>query len=101
MFLSSYSWHYIISSIGPSAEGTLQSNTKNDKSSARGDTFLIWLDASPQQKYQAVPDQRLKGEHCQMYQDDLQMLRLIINKCLWLAQGAHFRSHVRLVNQRV
>jgi hypothetical protein len=101
VFPSLYSWHRIISSIGPSAEGTLQSNSKNDKSLARGDVFLIWLDASPRQKHQVVPVQRLKGEHYQMYHDDLQMMCSISNKCLRLAQGAHFWSHVWSANQHI
>jgi hypothetical protein len=48
-------------------EGTLQSNSKNDKSQKRDDAFLIWLDALPKLSIGQPPNRRQKGKHCQTH----------------------------------
>jgi hypothetical protein len=45
-------------------EGTLPSNSKNDKSQKRDDAFLIWLDALPQLSIGQPPGQHQKGKRC-------------------------------------
>jgi hypothetical protein len=48
-------------------EWTLQSNSKNDKSQKRDDTFLIWSDTLPQLSIGQPPDRRQKSKRCQMH----------------------------------
>jgi hypothetical protein len=45
-------------------EGTLQFNSKNDKSKKRDDMFLIWSDALPHLIIGQPLDRRQKGKRC-------------------------------------
>jgi hypothetical protein len=48
-------------------EGTLKSNSKNDKSQKRDDASLIWSDALPQLSIGQPPDQCQKDKCCHIH----------------------------------
>jgi hypothetical protein len=81
-------------------EGTLQFNSKNDKSQKRDDVFLISSDALPQLSIGQPPDRCQKGKRCQTHTTCInQQIILAYVQILLDFRAIRFKFHDR-INQR-